>query len=421
MRKALPALLALLAAVCLLALAGCTRLQEGEYASSRQHESAADIDVEDAELTLEAQDYAGLLDAVSTFIEQGVERGPIRVTSYDGDVEADLADACLSASTETPLGAYCVYFINYSVDQVMSVVDANVSIIYRHAPGSAAFIPVCGDEETLDGLIAEAVTRRADTLTLRAGSGSLDSDAVARAVETAYYSNPGAVLYIPTYSLSSYPETGPDRILELVFSYPYATSTVEQRRRVLDQKADEIVASLPQGNAETRLLAMADYFSENVVYDTTVNASDDQARRYNAMTAYGALSQGRAVGEGYAMGLKVLCDLEGIECTVIRGRFNNIDHAWNLVRLSNGELYHLDLTVYDPAGAVFKNDDQQRYANYWWDATLYPWCSGPSLYGPEFDPPETGNPGPSVPPAGWSTDEAAGETQAGSGEEGEDE
>lgn len=412
MRKAMSILLA---AVCLFALAGCSALQEGEYSSSHPHESGTEKDVEDAELTLEAQDYDGLYEAVSTFIARGVEHGSIRMMSYTGDMESDLAEACLNASTNTALGAYCVYFINYSINQLVSVVDANVSIIYRHEPQSAGLIPVCRGEAELEKLMTDTLIARSDSVTLKTMDGGIDQEAIAGAVESAYYSNPGAILYIPTYTLTAYPETGEERIFEMVLTYPYATSTVEQRRQSLEERAEEIVAGLPSGDIETRLLGMAAYFAENVAYDTSVNTSDAQARRYNAMTAYGALNQGRAVGEGYAMGLKVLCDLAGIECTVIRGRFNNIDHAWNLVRLSNGELYHLDLTAYDPDGAVFKNDDQQRYANYWWDATLYPWCSGPSLYGPEFDPPDTDNPGPSVPPAGWNRendgeDENASET-----------
>lgn len=401
MGKAVPILLALA-----LLLSGCSSIQNGEYEASHPHESAQTESVADAELTLEAQDYAELLDAVSGFIAQGVERGAIHAAGYEGNLETDLAKACLTASTETALGAYCVYFINYSVSTLVSLVEANVSVIYLHDPAEAARIPLCEDETELETLMVSALKSRADSVTLKTEGEDVDEAAILKAVESAYYSNPADILYIPTCDVTAYPETGAERILEMTFTYPYATSTVEQRRRSLEEKAKKIVDELPDGTQDEKLLAMAVYFAENVTYDATVNASDAQARRYSAMTAYGALNQGLAVGEGYAMGLKVLCDMAGVECSVIRGRFNNIDHAWNLVRMENGELYHLDLVAFNPEGAAFKNDEQQRYAGYWWDATQYPWCSGPSLYGEEFDPPSGDNPGPSVPPVGWLNDDS---------------
>lgn len=392
----------------LLTLPGCGTLLGGEYSSSREHESVSGSGQDSAELTFEADNYRELCQAVESLVSQGAERGLIRAAGYPGNLEADLADACLAASNNTALGAYCVYFINYSLNRLVSVYEASVSVIYRHTPEEAARIPVCEDETRLEELMRSALEARAESVTVKLIGGDLDGEAVGTCVENAYYSNPGAILYIPTYTFTAYPETGEERILEIALAYPYATSTVELRRRSLAERAGEIAGTIPAGTNQERLMALAEFFRENVEYDGTVDTSDSQARRYNAMTAYGALYQGRAAGEGYAMGLKVLCDILGIECYVIRGRHYNMDHAWNLVRLDNGELYHVDMTAFDPEAAPLKNDDQQRYAGYWWDATLYPWCYGPSLYSPEFDPPED-NPGPTSPPAGWDTTPARGQ------------
>lgn len=384
------------------ALPGCGTLLKGDYTSSRDHEGPPEDDGADAELTFEAANYTQLLDAVESLISQGAERGVIRASGYTGKLESDLADACREASTDTVLGSYCVYFINYSLNRLVSTYEASVSILYRHTTEEAAGIPVCDGPETLEELLVEGMSSRAESVTVKVEDSSVTGDTVAQCVEKAYYSNPASILYIPTYTMTSYPEEGRERILEIVFTYPYATPTVEQRRKSLERKAEEITGAIPPGTVMERLMVLAGYFRENVEYDSSVDASDAQARRYSAMTAYGALGQGKAAGEGYAMGLKVLCDRLGIECQVIRGRYNNMDHAWNLVRMDNGELYHVDMTVFDPAGAPVRNDDQQRYAGFWWDATLYPWCSGPSLYGPEYDPPAD-NPGPLYPPAGWVT------------------
>lgn len=401
MRKA-AAVLTLMA--LLLALPGCGSLLGGEYASSREHVGVQGGGSGEVELAFEADDYDEICRSVEELVSAGASRGVIRVASYPGNLEADLAEACLAASNDTALGAYCVYFINYSITRLMSFYEVSVSVIYRHTPEEAAGIPVCADEAALEELMRDALTRRAESVTVKLtgedGGEDTVEDTVEAAVENAYYAHPGDILYIPTYTVAAYPETGEERILEIVFTYPYDTPTVEQRRASLTSRAREIAAAIPAGTNQERLMALAEFFSQNVEYDGTVDTSDAQARRYSAMTAYGALDQGRAAGEGYAMGLKVLCDLLDIECYVIRGRFYNRDHAWNLVRLDNGQLYHVDMTAFDPQAAPLKNDSQQYSAGYWWDATLYPWCSGPSLYGPEFDPPAD-NPGPLSPPAGW--------------------
>ena len=397
MRKA-AAVLTLMA--LLLALPGCGSLLGGEYASSREHVGVQGGGSGEVELAFEADDYDEICRSVEELVSAGASRGVIRVASYPGNLEADLAEACLAASNDTALGAYCVYFINYSITRLMSFYEVSVSVIYRHTPEEAAGIPVCADEAALEELMRDALTRRAESVTVKLTGEDGGEDTVEAAVENAYYAHPGDILYIPTYTVAAYPETGEERILEIVFTYPYDTPTVEQRRASLTSRAREIAAAIPAGTNQERLMALAEFFSQNVEYDGTVDTSDAQARRYSAMTAYGALDQGRAAGEGYAMGLKVLCDLLNIECYVIRGRFYNRDHAWNLVRLDNGQLYHVDMTAFDPQAAPLKNDSQQYSAGYWWDATLYPWCSGPSLYGPEFDPPAD-NPGPLSPPAGW--------------------
>ncbi len=385
MRKTVAALLAL---ALLLGLSGCAGLFEGEYTSSEDHRMPDSQDRADAEMTLDAGDYAELLEAVNALVDGGVEYGVVRMPSYDGDMEADLAQAVTTAANETPMGAFCAYYINYSIVQIVSVYEAHVSILYRRSPEEARSAVDCESVEKLRDLMLRALIDRRTGVTLRVTDPELDAQAVTEAVELAYYENPGEILYIPTCTVNAYPETGPERLLEIELSFQYANTTVETRRGTMMRRARTVAGLIKGGTNREKLTELAEYFKENVVFDEDVSPSDAQARRYNAMTAYGALVQGSAVGEGYAMAMKVLCDELGIECRVIRGRLNNLNHAWNLVRLDNGELYHLDCSHYDGTGAVYRNDEQQIYLNYSWDASQYPACGGESLYGPEFDPPE---------------------------------
>ena len=122
-----------------------------------------------------------------------------------------------------------------------------------------------------------------------------------------------------------------------------------------------------------------------------MDPGDDLARRYNAMTAYGALVQGQAAGEGFAMAVKVLCDALGLECHVVRGALDGRQHTWNMLRLDGGPHYHLDPTAYDGEGAAFLNDSEIAEAGYAWDTALYPPCDGPSLRAPSEGSTEPSN------------------------------
>lgn len=58
---------------------------------------------------------------------------------------------------------------------------------------------------------------------------------------------------------------------------------------------------------------------------------------------YGALVLKKAVCNGYAEGMKLLCDLSGVTCKMISGTADGEKHAWNLIKLDK-EWYHADLT-----------------------------------------------------------------------------
>ncbi len=76
----------------------------------------------------------------------------------------------------------------------------------------------------------------------------------------------------------------------------------------------------------------------------------------NAHNIYGALINGEAVCEGYAKTFKLFCDLYGIPCMLITGDAvteNGTEaHAWNAVRMENGNWYAVDVT-WDDQGDIY--------------------------------------------------------------------
>jgi len=84
-----------------------------------------------------------------------------------------------------------------------------------------------------------------------------------------------------------------------------------------------------------------DYIVSHVAYDTTLTK----------FSAYEALKNGTTVCSGYAQLAYRMLNESGIETKIVLGKGNNVDHAWNLVKIRD-TWYHLDCTWDDPVPDV---------------------------------------------------------------------
>lgn len=84
------------------------------------------------------------------------------------------------------------------------------------------------------------------------------------------------------------------------------------------------------------------YMLENIDYAidryNTDTITDDDA------TAYGALVKREAVCQGYAHAFYLLASRCGLEAYTVSSE----DHAWNIIKLDDGNYYHVDVTWEDP-------------------------------------------------------------------------
>lgn len=109
-------------------------------------------------------------------------------------------------------------------------------------------------------------------------------------------------------------------------------------------KAQQIAAQVPAG--------WSDYQKVNYLHDYLIahcipNVEDKGDPLNNE--AYGALIRGKAMCEGYTNAMQLLCDLLGIENTVVSyNSFVNTKgeevegHTWNVIKM-DGAFYHVDL------------------------------------------------------------------------------
>ena len=109
-----------------------------------------------------------------------------------------------------------------------------------------------------------------------------------------------------------------------------------------------------------------DFERELYLHDSLVRLSEYSEDGGNVNNAAGTLLNRKGVCAGYALGMKLLCDMSGIESCVVRGTAESETgaeaHAWLLVRIG-GSWYHVDPTWDDPVNESSRDQLSHAYFN----------------------------------------------------------
>lgn len=132
------------------------------------------------------------------------------------------------------------------------------------------------------------------------------------------------------------------------------------------KKAKEIAAQTDIYTTDyEKLRFINNYLVDHCEY---VSAAVKNPEQYpKAFTAYGCLIEGKAVCEGYANSVQLLCQLLDIPCIKVTGTAYNGDHIWNAVYL-NDKWWMLDVTFNDPVG---KQDNSDRWSYFLLDLDTF--------------------------------------------------
>lgn len=126
----------------------------------------------------------------------------------------------------------------------------------------------------------------------------------------------------------------------ITLAYSYSKSKVTSMKAELNKKVKSIIS---------KTAGMSDAEKERYFHDTICKTTSYSATGGASIyTSYGCLIGGKAVCEGYARALQLLCLSSGIECTLLRGKSEGDDHMWNAVKLDS-DWYQVDVTWDDAA------------------------------------------------------------------------
>jgi len=373
----------LLTAILLIALSGCNALTERSRLEITPHqvEPAPPQDNGDF-ITVNTQQE--LERAMRNMVRTHAEQGLFRIAQIDDNgVEFVVADAVREVLTD-PLAAYVGSVFSHRIlsdGQGQVYAELELTISYQRTVEQVVEIRVV--HSTLGAAtLLERILQDGETyLAMLAPATVVSVGHLERTIQDIYYSQALDVVTLPRAQISLYPSSGagPQRIAVIELDFGFDPSDLAQMERDLRQAAADLIEDLPDDlPLAQELIWLAETLAARIPPDVElpgvppVNLT--RPRSINA-TAYGALVEGYASSEGYAMAFKALLRLLEIEAHVVVGERAGQRHAWNLVYL-DGIYYHMDISLlpqYGPELTLFLSDEVMMVElDYTWDLSLYP-------------------------------------------------
>ena len=346
--------------LCIL-LSGCSSMLNREYASVTPHSATPAADGDPSVLRVER--YQELVNALVYLISLGRESGSVRLYMESDAVEQSLEDACLEVVQKDPLGAYAVDFITYSLSPSVSCYQADLQIAYRRTVDQIASIISATGATAIRGALKTALAQFSPEAVLRISYFVEDEDYIRELVEEAFYSAPLTAIDLPDAAISIYPDSGRQRIVEVLLSYHSPHSVLEERSAALKAKAEQLTALLGTRLGDQKILSAAAQVLAQGGYQPE-----------NGYTAYQALLGGGADSSGLALALALLCQELEVPCQVARGSLGGEAHCWNVVQTETG-YQHLDLTAGVVGAESFFSDQELEAMGYDWDINSTPPCA----------------------------------------------
>ena len=360
-------------------LPGCAAILEGDTIYVTPHSGFQNISPPVERMV--ASNYDELKESMLDFIMQHRASDLILIYTYDGDVSADVDRASNEIKNYDPVGVYAVSELICTVTRIVALYEVEVNVEYRRTHRQVSSITAVASEQELNEQLLRAMSAYRNEMLIRTSINMMPED-ILNAVSETYYLNPRNILMMPSVAVETFPEIGVDRIFEFSFGYIPQTNILRQNTESLSRSV-RFHASLAVGESEEEITLS---LVENLIAGCDFN--EGMARTISehgvqnfAATAYGALENANAVGEGFAMAFKALCDELGIFNRVVLGRLGGMIHAWNIVLLA-GDYYHIDVSMCAVNGmeTAFLKTDADFMELYAWDIENTIACAGPLTY-----------------------------------------
>lgn len=361
----------LILAMCLF-LTGCGWL-DGSYASvtpHRQPSGGSESQVETAD------NYLQLRTALESMVVAGTESSVISVSRIQQERLEDFLDLAVRYVKDSfPLGAYAVEEITCELGTIGGDTAVAVEITYLHERQEILSIRQVADMEQARELIGGALTAYEPGLVMLITD--YQSTDFHQLVDDLAAQNPDSVMETPELTVQLYPDSGRQRVLELKFSYQSSRDSLRNMADVV-QRVFNSAALYVSHDAE-------DHQKLSQLYAFLMERFSDYQIKTSITPAYSLLNHGVGDSNAFAVVYAQMCQRAGVECHVVVGTRRGEPWCWNIV-LDDGYYYHVDLLACQQWGGYRALTDGQM-ADYVWDYSAYPVCTGRPLVQEETVPP----------------------------------
>lgn len=221
---------ALAAALLMLPLTGCGSLLNRDYSVTESHSSSY-YESEDRSV-LRAESYQDLVNALLVLISGEAKEGTIWLYPDDSGLSAPQAAerACLEVQKETPLGAYVVEYLTYTVDETPRNYDAiQLTVGYRRTAAQVAGIVHITSTSALGDLLREAARNHAAELVVQVGYFDHQAEEVRTQVRQIQAEvEPESK---EPWTVNFYPDSGNAGIIEVLLSGAGSAEGAEQNTK----------------------------------------------------------------------------------------------------------------------------------------------------------------------------------------------
>lgn len=358
--------IALLLAGLLLSLSGCASMLERTYTSSTTHQDYYSV-AEDPSV-LRAETYQGLVNSILYFVNEHSTQGTIRLYNYTGDVESDLSSACDEVRQEDPLGAFAVRSLTCEYTRILTYYEVSVRISYSRSSQVVSNIQSISGLSGLRQELSRTVTNLRTQTIVRAAYFSGDAQLIEDLFWLAYYSTP-TIAALPDLTISLYPETGTQRIIEISVDWQSTAAEQADYARQLEETATLLLNAAPAAGESYTLPELAGLLRAVAVPDPEGES-----------TALAALSGLPVNDTGLLLAMEFFCRQADVEVTAVSGTLEEEPVLWLIVATENGYRHLLPEALYpDPdltAGDLaLYTDDALILLGYAWPEGLHPVCT----------------------------------------------
>lgn len=343
-----------------LPLCGCSSLMKRDYASVSPHSVTPVADGDPS--VLRAERYQDLVNAIIYLVSQGRETGRIHLYLEQARAKSDLKAACLEVKQEDPLGAYAVEDIAYTMTNSEEYCEIDLQIQYRRTRDQINGIVITTGTTAIREALENTMSKHQTECALRINPFEKRGYDFEQLMREAYYNAPSCALGMPEVSVSLYPDSGRQRIAEIVFQYPLTQEEWNRRQTLLEEEIVRMASELDHGSQNEQIMESAQM----------IRAAGGH-RSGGGNTAYHALLGGGGDSEALALAMTLLCQKLGISCQLVQGSRSGSACFWNVVQTEGG-YQHIDLSRTDGTALTFRGDEEMMGLNYVWDTQTTPAC-----------------------------------------------